>query len=232
MGTYTVTFGTITTHPVLGGYADVVGSGDLWSDDTDATWAEMDGFSEEPPLRSAAFAQQSNDPPHGIVPAVTLTARIDGPPGALHTISPFFALLNNSQVFADPSAQGLVLGPEDEGGVPLLYIDDLAGGHMSTDPDGEAHTYTVDLPYTTDPFANGVWADVAERLASGSMYMAVHVGNAGNATDLLRVYEISLTLVTATRPPPLRRYPPVNNGGFGPTRHWPRTVNRLAGGSR
>lgn len=31
--------------------------------------------------------------------------------------------------------------------------------------------------------------------------------------------------------PPLRRYPAVNNGGFGPTRHHPRTVNRRVGGS-
>jgi hypothetical protein len=30
---------------------------------------------------------------------------------------------------------------------------------------------------------------------------------------------------------PLRRYPPVDNGGSGPTRHWPRTVNRRAGGT-
>lgn len=42
------------------------------------------------------------------------------------------------------------------------------------------------------------------------------------------------TIITGAVPggsPPLRRIPPVDNGGFGPTRHHPRAVNRRAGWS-
>lgn len=48
----------------------------------------------------------------------------------------------------------------------------------------------------------------------------------------VRIHEVTLSGVPlATGSFPLRRYPPANNGGHGPTRHWPRSVNRRAGGT-
>jgi hypothetical protein len=122
------------------------------------------------------------------------------------------------------------LGTEASDGVPLLYTPD-PGGVVETDPDGLAHTYSVDLPYITDPYGDGIWADFPERIAAGGLYMVTRI-EFGHTGDRLRVYEVSLTLTTVTTiAPPLRRWPPVNNGGFGPTRHFPRSPSRRAGGT-
>lgn len=57
------------------------------------------------------------------------------------------------------------------------------------------------------------------------------VGSGSSYAENLYEVELVLWWTAPSIPPPLRRYPPVTNGGSGPTRHYPRTVNRRAGGT-
>jgi hypothetical protein len=85
------------------------------------------------------------------------------------------------------------------------------------------------LDFTGDPGDKAALTGDGLRLDLG-----VYVSGAAGDPHLnwIDLFEVRLLVAGHARGAyPLRRYPPVNNGGSGPTRHWPRTVNRRAGGT-
>lgn len=103
-------------------------------------------------------------------------------------------------------------------GIPESFID-------LSDPSDAGHWVECDL-----------YPGMAEALVAGTFWMSVEIAftpfGAPALQPMIDISEIRLLVATAGgHRPPLRRYPPVNNGGFGPTRHYPRSVNRRVGGS-
>lgn len=84
-------------------------------------------------------------------------------------------------------------------------------------------------------------SEVLDFFASGNAVVHGTVADSTTTTGTYtvsgRIFDVTVTidytLIATPLPPPLRRYPPVGNHGFGPTRHYPHPpARRGAGGAR
>jgi hypothetical protein len=131
----------------------------------------------------------------------------------------------------DPSLANITTLRLVAGYTNYAYTDVLAetSSPFPLKNDGELHDYTwviapdefvTDLATVRSAMAAGAWAIEFEASPARNIWLGddltldVHIGHKCNVLN------------------PLRRYPPVGNGGFGPTRHYPPPVaRRRVGGS-
>jgi hypothetical protein len=210
---------TTRVSPVSVGVTDtaykpavLIGGDSSLGDESDATYAEQ-WLSRREGVGEGALVIADFDPYVGGVGSVALRMRFEVANELGATGTRFFMA-----AYHDGEEVGLYHPPDDPVGFPSApstgVIYDISGWLFEQTSD------TVTL---AEALISGL--EIRTRRIVGSDDDGV-----SDADWMIRVYELNL-LVAAALAPPLRRYPPVNNGGFGPTRHWPRSPNRRAGKS-